>query len=97
MPLVDAQARQQVRRRSTTVFERFDSETLVLDLDSGRSVRLNGTGSRLWEALDEPRAPSELAAILTEEWELSAERATSDVAAFIEALRERELIELETR
>ena len=84
-----------VRRSESVVSERFASETLVLDLTGDRYVRLNETGSRLWDALETPARPDELAAVLVAEWDLAPERAHDDVRAFLTMLADRGLVELE--
>jgi len=48
---------------------------------------LNETGEVLWESLGEPRRNDELVRVLTGTWEVSAERAREDVAAFLAELR----------
>jgi hypothetical protein len=81
------------RRGPNVVSERFSSETLVLDPDSDRYVRLNQTGSRLWELLEQPVRSEALAEVLVQEWELDRERAYGDVVAFLTSLADRGLVE----
>ena len=47
---------------------------------------LNGTGALLWEALEEPRLPSELTALLVHRSHLSTDGARADVAVFLDRL-----------
>lgn len=52
-----------------------------------KAVVLNATGAALWEALETPRRPPELAALLTDRFPgLSAGRAIRDVEAFVDRL-----------
>lgn len=55
--------------------------------DEGKAIVLNPTGAALWEALESPRRPSELAALLVQRFpDLTADRARADVAAFLDRL-----------
>ncbi|MGH7566707.1 MAG: PqqD family protein [Gemmatimonadota bacterium] len=52
-----------------------------------KAIVLNATGAELWEALESPRRPSELAELLIKRFpHLSADRARADVAAFLDRL-----------
>lgn len=87
-----------VRRSPHVVSERFGAETVVLDPMEDRYVRLNATGSRLWEAVEEGEVDAEeLAAVLVREWVLPPDRAQADVAAFLATLAAKGLIELTPR
>lgn len=48
---------------------------------------LNESAERLWEALAEPRSADELVRLLTDAWEVSADRAREDVVSFLAELR----------
>jgi hypothetical protein len=55
--------------------------------DDGKALILNPTGAVLWEALESPRTPSELAALLVQRFpDLPADRALTDVSAFLDRL-----------
>ena len=55
--------------------------------DDGKALVLNPTGAVLWDALECPRTPSELAALLVRRFpDLSADRALADVTAFLDRL-----------
>lgn len=55
--------------------------------DQGKAIVLNPTGALLWDALESPRRPSELVALLVDLFpDLSADRARADVAAFVDRL-----------
>jgi Coenzyme PQQ synthesis protein D (PqqD) len=82
------------QRSKSVISERFDDETLVLEPTDDRYVRLNATGSRLWELLQAPIGLSELAGVLAAECHLDNDRAQADVLAFVSSLADRGLIEL---
>jgi hypothetical protein len=53
----------------------------------GKAIVLNATGAALWEALESPRTPSELAELLVQRFpDLPLDRARADVAAFLDRL-----------
>jgi hypothetical protein len=81
-------------RKETVISERFASGTLLLQTTCGRFVRLNATGSRLWESLEAPIGLTELVSVLTLEHGLDEQRASADVLAFVQSLADRGLIEL---
>jgi hypothetical protein len=81
-----------VRRSDGVVFERMDEETLILDPEAGRYVRLNATGGLLWAVLERPTGVAALADRLVEEHGLEHARALRDVRAFVEDLRARGLV-----
>jgi hypothetical protein len=55
--------------------------------DEGKAIVLNPTGAVLWEALESPHTPSELAALLVQRFpDLSPDRALADVNAFLDRL-----------
>jgi hypothetical protein len=83
-----------VSRNGDAVAERLFEETVVLDPQTDRYVRLNRTGTSMWDALERPASVADLAARLVAEFEIDSERAHADVVAFLRQLAERDLIEL---
>lgn len=52
-----------------------------------KAIVLNATGAVLWDALESPRRPSELAELLVQRFPgLAPDRAQADVAAFLDRL-----------
>jgi hypothetical protein len=84
-----------VRRAAGFVARRIAGELVVVpvlrsEAASGASLPffvLNESAEALWEALVEPRAPDELVRLLTQAWEVSADRAREDVTTFLAELR----------
>jgi hypothetical protein len=89
--IVGAPAR--IRRVPWAVTETVAGETVLLDPVGDRYLRLNAAGAALWELLAEPRTPEELARALAERHGLADEVGARDTAAFLDALRARELVE----
>lgn len=69
-------------------------EIVILDMNASQYLALNGTGARLWKAL-EAGTPSEveLVSLLRRSFEVDEERAKIDVRTFIAQLREAQLLE----
>ena len=85
-------------RRSTNVISRrIAGETLLVPV-AGRSLDpthrsaelfvLNATGERMWEWLAEPKTLQDLARNLIAEYDVTAEAAEADAAAFVQSMRE---------
>jgi hypothetical protein len=73
---------------STTV----EGDTVILDTASGRYFSLEGVGSTLWEALQEPRSLSELLSAVVARYDVGAERAERDVRGLLAKLEEAGLV-----
>jgi hypothetical protein len=80
------------------VTRRIAGETLILPV-TGHVANLdsiyvmNDVGSRIWELLAAPTPVERIADTLSQEFEVTAERAIDDVAEFLGMLQERGLIE----
>ncbi|MBR4718498.1 MAG: PqqD family protein [Lentisphaeria bacterium] len=73
--------------------EQFDGTGLVFNPESNAAVSLNKTGVYLWNRLKEGATEAEMAAGLVEKYDgVTEEKASSDVAAFLEELRSRSLL-----
>jgi coenzyme PQQ synthesis protein D (PqqD) len=83
-----------VSRNPRALAERVGSETVLLDVDGDVYLRLNASGGRLWEALEQPTAAAELAALLEGTYGLDAGRAMSDLRAFVDDLSARGLLDV---
>jgi hypothetical protein len=66
-------------------------EAVLVDVDRGRALGLNATGSFLWPCLPEKSA-EELVRDLRQHFAVDEERARADVASFLAMLRERGLL-----
>lgn len=73
---------------STTV----DEDTVILDTASGRYFSLEGVGSTLWRALQEPRSFDELLATILAAYDVGVETAERDVRALLGSLEEAGLV-----
>ncbi|MFZ2403632.1 MAG: PqqD family peptide modification chaperone [Methylobacter sp.] len=67
-------------------------ELLMMSIEKGSYYSLNSIGARIWELLESPIGIDGLVARLTEEYNVPVDTCRQEVARFIEALRERGLI-----
>ena len=56
-------------------------------------INLNESGATLWRAMENDVTEEELVAALTSEYDVDEERAKADVVAFVNKMKEAELIE----
>lgn len=77
------------------VYRSFPTETVVLNLQTGKYHGLNPTAGRMLEALERTGVVSEAAAAIAEDYDQPIEAAEEDVCRLCEALLERGLIEIE--
>ena len=76
------------------VYRDFVSETVVLNLETGRYHGLNPTGGRILDALERSETVAEAAEKLANEYEQGQEEVEADVLAFCSDLLTRGLVEL---
>lgn len=70
-------------------------EAVVLESATGTYLTLNATGKLLWQALEGGVTEREMAAMLVEQYGIGEDLAAKDVAAFLDRLRARRLVESE--
>lgn len=80
-------------QRDDVLWRQLDDQVLVLDVPRSRYLRLNRSGSVLWQALTTPRTTADLVDVLVRTYDLDDQRARADVAAFLSALSERGLLQ----
>jgi len=76
------------------VYRDFVSETVVLNLETGRYHGLNPTGGRILDALERSDTVAEAAEKLASEYEQGQDQVEDDVLAFCSDLLTRGLVEL---
>lgn len=80
-------------RPSSGVRASISNDGLVLlDLDGGLVLSSNAVGARIWQLIEQERTPAEIARQLAADYDVTSERAASDVAAFIASLMARRLV-----
>jgi hypothetical protein len=83
-----------MRLRSADLSARtIGDETIVLSLATSRYFTIGGVGSRVFELLAEDRSLDDLVTTITDEYEIDAETACSDIEAFLARLRDARLLD----
>ena len=83
-----------VQRREDVPWKTLDGVVMLLDLASGDFFELDDVGSRIWEGLDGRRTVADQAAVVADAYDVSLERARSDVIAFLADLDAKGLIRI---
>jgi len=89
-----------VTERSTVVAvsHQFSSdlggEVAILDLSGGMYYGLDEVGARIWELVQEPRVVEDVQGVILEEYDVEPEIAKRDVLTLLQALVDRELVEV---
>lgn len=81
-------------RRADLIIAKMDGDTLMLDAHAGAYYGLDAVGGKIWEYLAVPVTIADLVERLTAEYEVETERCTRDVAALIEQLSARNIVEM---
>jgi coenzyme PQQ synthesis protein D (PqqD) len=82
-----------LRRNPTAGFRIFEGEATIVLPDGSYIKVLNQTGSRIWDLMDGSRGVKEIAAVISEEFETTAEAAEHDVNEFAELLARHNMLE----
>jgi hypothetical protein len=77
------------------VYRSFPSETVVLNLQTGKYHGLNATAGRMLEALEQAPCLRDAAASVALEYQLPAEGVESDMRALCSMLLDRGLVEID--
>src|SRR5579862_8748990 len=91
--------RQRFVRTRSVVSRVVAGETLIVPIrgkvgDLASIYSFNGTGSLIWQLLDEPRGRTELASAVAREFEVEPEQAQKDVEKFVAELLSVGLVEI---
>lgn len=79
-------------REGDIVWRQVDDEVVVLDLRKSAYLQVNDTGAFLWPLLVEGMPQGDLVDRVSRHFEIPYDQAAADVAAFVSALRDRELL-----
>lgn len=80
-------------RTQGLTWQAVGDDLIVLDLDGSVYLKLNGTARLLWERLSEGSDQSQLVDALVDDYDIEQDVAAADVAAFLDDLRARALLE----
>lgn len=82
-----------VKRKSGLDLTQMDGEWMLLDADRCIVTRLNETGGRIIELLEQELTQGALASQLAVEYDITLEQAEADVAKFLLSLKEAGLLD----
>ena len=74
----------------------LDGEAVIVSPTSGEIRVLNHVGAEIWQLLANGLQVKEIEQVLINQYDLSPQQATIDVSAFLDDLKDRELITWET-
>ena len=74
------------------VFRELASESVVLDLASGRYFGLNAVGTRVWQLIGQGKTVGGLLSAVTSEYDADASTIERDVLALLDDLEKRGLV-----
>ncbi|MCM8796380.1 MAG: PqqD family protein [Candidatus Omnitrophica bacterium] len=74
-----------------------DGESIIVLTKESRVIVLNEVGTYIWELIDGRRSFQEIVTAVTEEFEVSALRATEESAAFLEEIAAKGIIFLKDK
>jgi Coenzyme PQQ synthesis protein D (PqqD) len=77
------------------VYRTFPSETVILNLETGKYHGLNATAGRMLEAIDSAASVGEAAATVAADYDGSRDVVERDVCLLCQLLLERDLIEVD--
>lgn len=78
-----------------TVFaQEVDGEMVLLDMNSENYFGLDAVGTDIWQAIQEKETLQEVLETLLEQYDVEEDLLKKDLLAFVEKLKESELIEV---
>jgi hypothetical protein len=76
------------------VYRAFDSETVLLNLDTGQYHGLNQSAGRMFDLLQQTRSPEVTIEQVAREFDMAVDKVADDFARLCTELKERGLIEI---
>lgn len=86
--------KQVLQKAQDTPWNVIDEEAVVLNLDSGHYYILNETGCRVWELLDGKNTITDIATQISQEYDVTKETLTFDIAKILAELLGEKLVEV---
>lgn len=85
-----------IRIHPSTLHRELDSETVLLQLDTGEYFGLDPMATRMWQLMVEHGSVADVADAVADEFDVEPVVAAADVARLVEELVAKRLIEVET-
>lgn len=83
-----------VRRTGEMIETEVDGELVALHIDNGTCYGFNGTATRIWAMIEQPRRFSELKAELLREFDVSPETCETQLRELLDELATDGLVEI---
>ncbi len=83
---------EKIKRNPDVAWRTFEDQGVILDLDSGKVLGLNGVAARIWELLEQPTTADEIAKEISSEYSITLGEAGRDAGEFLDSLREKGLL-----
>jgi hypothetical protein len=80
------------QKNPALAWREIDDETVIISPNDSVMHELNEAGSFLWKNIDGKKSAAELAELLAENYEVSADIALSDTEALLEEMSSRKLV-----
>lgn len=84
-----------IRRHPDAIATEIDGEVVVMSISSGLTFALDRRASRIWTMLERPNTLDAIVSALLKRYDTSPSECRTDVAAFIEYLRAKELVKVD--
>lgn len=79
-------------RRSDLRAVEMDGELVMMGQEQGEYYSLREVGASIWQHLAEPRTLDELAALVADEYTITADECRGDIATFLGELLDKDLV-----
>ncbi len=83
------------KRGSKVTWRIFESESILLNLDTGFYYTLSDVGRFIWESLDGSKQLPEICEAITNKYDVDSETAKNDLLDIIQDLKNEHLVEYE--
>ena len=81
-----------LRKHPDAASRNYDGEAFIVVPGLGEYNILNPIGTRVWDLIDGQRGISEIARVISDEYEVASELAEADVKSFVEDLRKHKML-----
>ena len=85
-----------IRIRKDVVFRDLEGELVLLNLATGVYFGLDPLGTRIWALIDDGCTTDEIVSAITAEYDVDVEACGTDLTRFLAALRDNDLVDLDT-
>jgi coenzyme PQQ synthesis protein D (PqqD) len=84
-----------IKLNDDVLIQELQGDAVLLDLKTGVYFGLDRVGTRMWRLIGEHKAIPDIVNAVTEEFDVSEQKCTDDVLAFVKRLNEQGLIAIE--